>query len=330
MSDTGRFLRDAGWHEAQLRPLAGDASARSYARLTRNGQSAILMDAAADGSAPAFAQVARWLSAHGLSAPRILAADEDAGLLLLEDLGDGLFTAHCADHPGDEPALYAAAAGTLAAIHAAPAPEFLAPLTAADLTAMTAPLSEWYLAGMPDAAARQAAIEAAIGPLLAEIEPDIPVVCLRDFHAGNLIWLPGRKGSARTGLLDFQDAFMGHPAYDLMSLVQDARRDVSSAATRAAYDAYAAASGADLDALAHASAVLGAQRHLRILGIFARLARQAGKPHYLPLLPRVWSDLQRCLAAPALAPLRAACAGLPAPDPEHLARLESLCPAPAR
>ena len=153
-----------------------------------------------------------------------------------------------------------------------------------------------------------------------------PVLALRDFHAENLIWLPERDGAARVGLLDFQDAFAGHPAYDLVSLLEDARRDVAPEVREAMVTHYIAGSGTDAAAFRTAFATSGAQRNLRILGVFARLSMHFGKPQYVALIPRVWAHLQADLADPALADLRDFLDGvLPAPDPDRLERIRSLC-----
>jgi aminoglycoside/choline kinase family phosphotransferase len=152
------------------------------------------------------------------------------------------------------------------------------------------------------------------------------VLILRDYHAENLLWLPGRKGLARVGILDFQLGQLGQPGYDLVSLLQDARRDVAVATEAAMIARFVAATGVEAEAFAAQYAVLGAQRALRILGIFARLCLVAGKPGYLPLIPRVWDQLQRNLAHPALADLGAICQDvLPDPTPETLSRIASQC-----
>ena len=152
------------------------------------------------------------------------------------------------------------------------------------------------------------------------------VLILRDYHAENLIWLPEREGIARVGLLDFQLGQMGQPAYDLVSLLQDARRDVRPETEAALIRHFAAASGQDAHSFSAAYAAVGAQRALRILGIFARLCLVGGKAGYVRLMPRVWGQLQRNLAHPALAGLRAACDEvLPTPTPEALLQIEARC-----
>jgi N-acetylmuramate 1-kinase len=153
------------------------------------------------------------------------------------------------------------------------------------------------------------------------------VLILRDFHAENLLWLPERVGLARVGLLDFQLGQLGQPGYDLVSLLQDARRDVSGETETAMIRRFAEARGAGPDDFAAEYAVLGAQRALRILGVFVRLALVAGKTGYLRLIPRVWGQLQRNLAHPALADLQQVCkAVLPPPTPERLKKIERQCP----
>ncbi|MCX7646222.1 MAG: phosphotransferase [Rhodobacteraceae bacterium] len=327
------FLAAAGWGDARRTPLAGDASMRRYERLTRpDGSRAVLMDAppGAGEDVAAFARIAGHLAAIGLSPPAILAGDIPGGFLLLEDLGDALFSRVVATAPEREAALYAAAADVLAEVQRHAAPPGLPRLDAATMPEQAAIAFDWYLAGAtgrPAPSDARAAFVAALGEALERLAPvgPEPVLILRDYHAENLIWLPDRQGPARVGLLDFQLAHVGHPGYDLVSLVEDARRDVSAAAREAAIAAFVAATGRGRAALDAALAVLGAQRHLRILGVFARLALRDGKTRYLGLLPRVWGQLRGALSHPGLADLARATAPLPAPDPALLARLEASC-----
>jgi N-acetylmuramate 1-kinase len=328
------FLSAAGWPGAARAPLAGDASPRRYERVTLGPRRAVLMDAAPgpDAEPWPFLAVTAWLRAAGFSAPEVLCAEAEAGLILLEDLGDALYARILAEAgtDADEHALYAAAVDLLAALHAMPPPagdarwrpgryDVAAYLREARLAV------DWYLpaaTGAPVPAEEAAAFDAIIAELTAPLAGAAPVAVLRDYHAENLLWLPNRAGHARVGLLDYQDLLLGHPAYDLVSLLEDARRDTTPELRAAMTARYCAATGADPEAFAAAAAILAAQRNLKILGIFARLCRRDGKPGYLRHLPRVWDHLQRDLAHPALAPLRAWCAGLPAPDAATRARIE--------
>ena len=323
------FLAGAGWGRALRQHLAGDASDRRYERLRLGAATAVFMDNPPGGAddPAAFVAMARHLRDLGLSAPAILAEDVTQGFLLLEDLGDDLYARLLQADPSRELALYAEAVEALLHLQRAPAPPGLPNLSAADWAeAALFALDHYALAATgtrPDPAAFLAALQAAL-----QAHADGPrVLILRDFHAENLLWLPSRKGIARVGLLDFQLGQMGQPGYDLVSLLQDARRDVSPETEAALTARFAKASGADPEAFAAHCATLGAQRALRILGVFARLCVTAGKPGYLRLIPRVWGQLQRNLSHPALADLRAACAAtLPEPTPEILARIEALCP----
>lgn len=324
-----RFLQQAGWDHAARQPLAGDASARRYERLRRpDGSKAVLMIAppAPDDSTRRFAAIGAHLLDLGLSAPRILFGKPETGLLLLEDLGDAVFAHDIADDPGREQPLYDAAIDLLAALHRHPAPADLPRLDAPELAAMTAPSADWY-AGLgtpqPDLAA---ALEAALLPALEGLPGwDRPVLALRDFHAENLIWLPERAGVARVGLLDYQDAFAGLPAYDLVSLLEDARRDLAPEVRQATQDRFAKATDTAPRDLTLHLAVLGAQRNLRILGVFARLCLHFGKARYVDLIPRVWDHVQRDLAHPALSAVQDAARALPAPTPDFLNELRSKC-----
>jgi N-acetylmuramate 1-kinase len=327
------FLAAAGWGAAARAPLAGDASPRRYERLTLGGRRVVLMDAAPgpDAEPWPFLAVTDWLRGAGFSAPEVLAADPEAGLILLEDLGDTLYARVLAGSPADEPALYAAAVDLLAALHVLPPPAGGVRWRPAIYDAATylreARLAvDWYLpaaTGAPVPPECGAAFDALIADLTSPLAAAASLAVLRDYHAENLIWLPARAGHARVGLLDYQDLLVGHPAYDLVSLLEDARRDTSPGLRAAMTARYCAATGADPEAFAAAAAILAAQRNLKILGIFARLCRRDGKPGYLRHLPRVWDHLTRDLAHPALAPLCAWCACLPAPDPAIRARIEA-------
>jgi aminoglycoside/choline kinase family phosphotransferase len=320
------FLAANGWGAALRTPLAGDASARRYERLSQGDRRAVVMDSPpgqADDPAD-FVRIAWHLRGLGLSAPDILAADIPQGFLLLEDLGDDLFARVAVTSPALEAPIYSAATDVLALLQAAPPPPGLPDLSAEDWGNAAVLALDWYAFGAtgtrPDATAFTAELTEAL-----QRHADGPrVLILRDYHAENLLWLPGREGLARVGLLDFQLAQMGQPAYDLVSLVQDARRDVAPATASAVTRRFAEATGAE--GLDTAIAVIGAQRGLRILGIFARLCVQAGKPGYLPLIPRVWGQVQANLAHPALARLRVVCeAVLPPPTPAILDRIAGRC-----
>jgi aminoglycoside/choline kinase family phosphotransferase len=106
------------------------------------------------------------------------------------------------------------------------------------------------------------------------------------------------------GLIDYQDALAGHPAYDLVSILQDARRDVSPELESKMLDHYASLTGVGDEFRSH-YALLGAQRNAKIIGIFTRLWKRDGKARYLDFLPRMWGLLERDLEHPELAPLKA-------------------------
>jgi aminoglycoside/choline kinase family phosphotransferase len=338
------FLGRGAWGSAARAPLAGDASPRRYLRLTAaSGATAVLMDAdpATGEDVRPFAALTGALRARGFSAPRVLEADLDAGFLLLEDLGDALYARVCAADPAAETALYAAAVDLLGALHEAPPPAVatgagaahpVPPYDAAVLLREARLAVDWWTAAAaaaPLSADAAAEYDALVLAACAGVEPDRRALVLRDYHAENLIWLPERTGVARVGLLDYQDALAGSPAYDLVSLLEDARRD-TSADLRAAMTARYAAAARERDprfcaeGFAADAAALAAQRNLKIVGIFARLWLRDGKPAYLDLIPRVWSHLTRDLAAPGLAALRGFVARhVPEPDAAALARLRA-------
>lgn len=308
------FLDSEGLGDWQRRPLAGDASARRYERLVGpESGSLILMDAdpLTCGSSAPFLAIRSHLYRFGFSAPTLHAEDAANGLLILEDFGDALFARVMAESPAQERPLYCLAADLLARLQSKPCPQGLHAKDAADLADMIAPAFEAYA---PDCASQFPAVRAAFERALKPVMAVPPILALRDFHAENMILLPDRKGDRRVGLLDFQDAFLTHPAYDLVSMLQDARRDLSPGTEAAVLQHFIRRTGAGDEAFRAAYAVLGAQRNLRILGVFSRLARTRGKPQYLALQPRVWRHLKADLAHPALAELRGLLAEFPAPE----------------
>lgn len=297
------FLRRAGWGDADILPLAGDASFRRYFRIVAPGRRAVLMDAPAPHEDPRpFLAVAEHLIALGFAAPRALATDLENGLVLLEDFGDARMREVIDAAPETERRIYADAVDLLAQLHMHKAAE-LPPYDEAQYLREACLLTEWYAPAVGldvDEAAYRAAWSEALAPLL----HDHSVTVLRDYHAENIMLIEGRQGVDGLGLLDFQDALAGHAAYDLVSLLQDARRDVPEAIEAEMLARYVATArpGAGFE---DAYWLLGAQRNAKIVGIFTRLWKRDGKPRYLDYLPRVWTYLERDLAQPALAPVRA-------------------------
>ncbi|SFR01208.1 aminoglycoside phosphotransferase family protein [Poseidonocella sedimentorum] len=328
MSDTAEMdlLRAAGWGDAEQSPMEGDASTKAFLRLRRGAERAILMTSPADPSvAVNFAHVAGLLRDRGLRPPRILSADLTRGALLIEDFGDRVFARQIANTPALAQPLSDLAIDVLLRLGQHPAPD-LAHFDA-ETAADQAELAATFYADLD--AARYAPLRAALKAALEDAPPAEPVLMLRDYHAENIIHLPENPGLARAGLIDFQDAMVAHPAYDLVSFLQDARRDVPPDMVARQIRRFAEGAGMTEAELAHALALFGTARALRILGVFARLARAGGKPKYLALMPRVWGHLERNLAHPALAQVaHEVRALLPRPSPDHLESLRSPCPTP--
>lgn len=338
------FIQKSGWGEAERIDFPGDASTRSYQRLKQGRKSAILMDAPAGAEAPAcppvasaaereklgynalarlagprleaFGGLAKALTSRGFSAPEIFEADLERGFLLIEDLGDDLF-ARIIPRDAHEGTLYAKAVDTLAAIYRSSFEDKVSlggrdwPLLAYDDVALHAETDlflDWYAAqhsGLEvDAEARES-WRAVWTEAFKRLEAHAPGLVLRDYHAENLIHLPDREGPAAVGLLDFQDAVIGHPAYDLVSLIEDARRSVERSLAIPLKARFVEKAGLDDPACFDAAyVVLGAQRNAKILGIFVRLALRDGKRRYLDMLPRVARHLVYDLQHPALKPLK--------------------------
>ena len=299
------FLAACGWAGAEILPLAGDASFRRYFRVAEGNRSAVLMDAPPPHEDPRpFIAVAEWLVSRGLSAPDILARDLDKGLLLLADFGDARLRETLDTDPHRERELYELATDVLIHLHAHAPMEGLSPhgleqwLTELDL------FTEWYCPAVGAQVDREGYRRAWTEVLQAVANDGLaPVTILRDYHAENIMLVGGRAGVAHFGLLDFQDALAGHPAYDLASVLEDARRDVSIDIERAMIDRYLAATGQG-EAFVRAYWALAAQRNTRILGVFTRLWKRDNKPGYRRFQPRMWGLLERDLAQPHLAAVR--------------------------
>lgn len=300
------FLAEHGWGGAEIRPLAGDASFRRYFRVHKDGKTAVLMDAPPEHEdIGPFLTIAGHLLDRGFLPPRPLAINRDKGLLLLEDFGDDRVGPLLQREPGREREIYESAVDTLALLAARPAPDDIPAYDDAVMAREVALFTDWYAPALGlnvDLGGFLAAWRSSWSDVL-PLADRFPVLVLRDYHADNLMVLPGRR---ELGLLDFQDALAGHAAYDLVSLLQDARRDVAPALEEAMIERYMdAAHVSDRDLFRAHYEILGAQRNTKILGIFTRLWKRDGKAHYLPLQPRVWSYLERNLAHDALAPVRA-------------------------
>ncbi|HEY0623395.1 aminoglycoside phosphotransferase family protein [Sphingomonas sp.] len=294
------FLKELGWGDGEILPLAGDASFRRYFRVQAPGRTAILMDAPPPQEDPRpFIDIARWLTGHGFAAPQIYGEDLATGLVLIEDFGDARLRETADAAPESELRLYEAAIDVLVRLREHEAAD-VGPYDRGVYQREAALLTEWYCPAVGldvDAGGYAAAWDAVLAPAL----DGAPVTVLRDYHAENLMLI---EGSETFGLLDFQDALAGHPAYDLVSLLQDARRDVHPDLEAALLDRYRRITGAD-DRFFDAYHVLGAQRNAKIIGIFTRLWKRDGKPRYPGLCPRVWGYLERDLRHPALAPVAA-------------------------
>ena len=299
------FLAASGWAGAEILPLAGDASFRRYFRVVTGERSAVLMDAPPPHEDPRpFIAVAEWLASVGLSAPQILARDLERGLLLLGDFGDWRLREFLDEDPARERELYELATDVLVHLHQHRPMPGLKPHGLDQWIDELRLFTEWYCPAVGlevDAAAYEAAWHDAFAAVAADGLS--PVTVLRDYHAENVMLVDGIQGVGRFGLLDFQDAVAGHPAYDLASVLEDARRDVPEAIERAMIDRYVGATGPG-DQIARAYWALAAQRNTRILGVFTRLWKRDNKPHYRRFQPRMWGLLERDLAQPSLAPVR--------------------------
>jgi aminoglycoside/choline kinase family phosphotransferase len=300
------FLASCGWPAAQILPLAGDASFRRYFRVVEGERTAVLMDAPPPHEDPRpFVAVAEWLASVGLSAPQILARDMDKGLLLLGDFGDWRLREFLDDDPARELELYAIATDVLIHLHQHPPMEGLRPHGLEQWLDELMLFTDWYcpaVGAQVDVDGYRAAWTEALAPVAGDGLG--PVTVLRDYHAENIMLVGDREGVGHFGLLDFQDAVAGHPAYDLASVLEDARRDVPPDVERSMIERYVSATTGHDEAFERAYWALAAQRNTRILGVFTRLWKRDNKPHYRRFQPRMWGLLERDLAQPHLKPVR--------------------------
>lgn len=308
------FLAGTRFSGAAREKLQGDASFRRYERLTdTDGTTYILMDAPPPEDVRPFVFMTRFLREHEFSAPEIFAEDAEHGFLVLEDLGLSSYSLVLSGaellsaDPIVEERLYRSAVQALSKLHRTPAPSELASYSDDLYLQELSLFTDWYLPYqnifLSDEKREQ--FFAIWRSLLSLTRIGKQVVVLRDYHADNLMWLENRSDIERVGLLDYQDAVIGSQAYDLVSLLEDARRDVSDDTVRHAQRLFLEANPY-LDPIAFSTAycVLGAQRNLKIIGIFARLFMRDKKPRYLDFLPRVFGHLERDIAHPALSSLR--------------------------
>ena len=315
------FLEGTLWRDAERSPLAGDLSARNYVRLKApSGETAILMNAPpeSDASTPDFVKMTMWLSAINLSVPAIHAADTGNGLLLLEDFGDNKVSDLAVANPKLGAEIYELALDLLIHIRQQSAPDLAAP-DAGELVEMTRLAYDHYPGVRAEGLSGFCLL---LETILDELLNEENSVSLRDFHAENLMWLPNRRGLMRLGVLDYQDAFITHPVYDLVSLLTDARVDIAPEFRSRMIDEYAARTGDDIEGLRLAFVAFSAQRNLRILGVFARAARQLGKPHHLTKLPRVHGYLSEALHHPVFSDVaEETLASIPEPTAEIIEAL---------
>jgi aminoglycoside/choline kinase family phosphotransferase len=308
------FIKKNGLANADRHGLSSDASFRRYERIKGENKSLMLMDAPPEReNIVPFINIDNYLIRRGLSAPEIYAEDTTSGLMLLEDFGDDSFTNVLSGKSAlspkcNEQELYLAAMDVLIQLDRSTLPTKTPDYDGELLLKECTKLTDWYLPNVNPNANTNVVVEEYISiweNLLKFNKVSDDVVVLRDYHADNLMWLPMRNGVRNVGLLDFQDAVVGSPVYDIISLLEDARRDVSKQTVDACISHYLATrKSIDKKDFEVAYAILAAQRNCKIVGIFARLAIRDNKPRYLNYLPRVWRHIEKGLTHPSLKPLK--------------------------
>lgn len=306
------FLKENGWGGVDYPLLAGDASFRKYYRLIRGNERVVLMDAPPpEENVGSFIKIDEFLIAHGFSVPKIYAQDEENGFLLIEDLGDDTYT-RLLEKGADERELYKLAIDVLVELHedVSKRPEDIPEYDGELLTRESLLLPDWWMEaafgkGSVTKEMRESYIKA-WQPCFEYVQDMPQHLVLRDYHVDNLLRLPERSEWARCGLLDFQDAVVGSGIYDVMSLLEDARRDISLSLIEEMKMRYTRSfNDLDWEEFEATFAILGAQRHAKVIGIFARLCMRDGKPIYLKHLPRVWALFERSLKHPMLKDVKA-------------------------
>ena len=283
------FLAKNGLKSALRKPLDGDASNRRYERINSSDKSHMLMIAPpGKEDVRPFIKVGKILRNNGLHAPEIIAEDPENGFLLLEDMGDDLYS-RVLHTNNNELELYKLAIEVLEAL---PIEADLPEYTIQKLVEESLLFIDWFAIE-----AQRDEFISIMHNILAQLDNSKKILVMRDYHADNLIWLPNELGLSRVGLLDFQDALIGHPAYDIVSLLEDARRDVGKETVTKIL------AGRNMDFIRDYF-ILGAQRNLKIIGIFNRLKKRDGKENYMKFLPRVWAHLKGDLEHPAMEPLK--------------------------
>ncbi|MFI4984071.1 MAG: aminoglycoside phosphotransferase family protein [Rickettsiales bacterium] len=307
-SDIYAFLLNSGMHNFRAKKLAGDASLREYYRIfASDGKTYIMMDSSQDiQSSMEFAKIGHYLGEIGVSAPQIIAKHLKAGYMLLEDLGDAIYTPYIAQNSKQEEELYFTAIDLLAQIQKASLSIDIANYSEISMNKEIDAFLEWYVkVELTDSMfkAAKADLFKIFTKLYSRLADLKPVIVLRDFMADNLIWLADRQETKRVGVIDFQDALLGSPAYDLVSLLQDARRDVPADLVEKCIKRFVKNIGSDENKFMDAYYILGAQRNLKIIGYFHRLNIKYQKPKYLGYLPRVWEHINLNLEEPVMAEL---------------------------
>ena len=315
------FLNRHEWGTAKRTVIASDASKRRYIRLCKaDGETAIVMVAppSTGENITPFLNIAAHLRRIGLAAPEIYDFDQEHGLILMQDFGDDLYFDVVRKNPAQELCLYRAALDVLDEMHRAPAPQNCTDYMPLQMAQLSQLAGIWY---EPNA---QIDIETPMRHALERLDWSAPVLVLRDYHAQNLIWRPHENGHQKVGLLDFQDAQMGHPLYDVVSLLHDARRDLDVNVYKTLTQ-YLESKTTNAAEHRRAMSTLSAQRNLRILGVFSRLCLRDAKAKYIDLIPRVWCNLQYDLQHPDLHDLAKTLRALLPPTATKLRRLKQQC-----
>ena len=309
------FLAKANWSSARRTPIAGDAGNRRYERLADPIQgSAILMDAEpklGEDIRP-FLKIAKHLSDCEISSPEIFSHDISIGLILMQDFGDELLYKVASESPRLELPLYRLAIDALRKLHQSPPPKEVSDYLAPEMAKASATALSWYC---DEVLSKEIGLE--VESSLRSLDWSNPVLVLRDYHSQNLVYRDEQTGIAQMGVLDFQDAQLGHPLYDVASLIHDARRSLDPSVVDLLLKELTKNYNRK-DDFEYAFAALSAQRNLRILGVFSRLCLRDRKPNYLNLIPHVWKNLWKDLSHPLLSDVSDVCKNLPAPSPKFL------------
>jgi aminoglycoside/choline kinase family phosphotransferase len=295
-----------------MTPIVGDAGLRDYFRLSTQDSNYIIMDCPPSyTSVKPFIDVAQFLTQNDFSAPQIINYDTENGFLILQDFGKvsvrdyilGLEEQDLQERTN----IYHLSINLLVDLQKIAPPSELQNFSNDLMCSELSVFSDYYIPYKKNEKISSAKLEQFIEiwqNILSKQTQTTKSIILRDYHVENMMYLDQEKNIKKLGLLDFQDALVGSPIYDLVSILEDARIDIPRNFALECIQYYAEQKNLDFNKVLNDYHILGAQRNLRILGVFARKYSRDGNDTYLQYIPRVLKYLEYDLSHPILRPLK--------------------------